>query len=426
MEKKTYSNLDLAVYEETLACGLRIYICPMDRHEVLAKMTTHYGSSILEFKPHLKNEFIKIPLGTAHFLEHKMFAKEDGRDIMNIFQLNGASSNAYTSSHVTSYYFSSPNKFFENLEALLDLVTQPYYTDENVQKEKGIIDQEIKAGFDDPYEAAYYTTLLNTFSEFPYRFPVAGYSESIKDINPTVLYDCYNTFYHPSNMTLTITGNVNPEETIKFVENYYNKLDYTNMPSIQTKKYNEPNEVLKEEEVIYKDVTNNILENAYKVNLKDIDMDAFKLGIYIGIYLVSKFGPMSKFNKECYEDKNFINPVRYMLDYKDNYLFIDFSTEVITVGDTFKKIYNNLNDKSFTKEDFELIRKNDLKDIILMTDSVSRMNNSIDYQVRKYGRVLYDVYDTYKSMSYEECAEVINKLDFTNNTRTVVTKNKSE
>ncbi|MCI9110399.1 MAG: insulinase family protein [Bacilli bacterium] len=107
MEKKTYKKLDLDVYEDVLDCGLKVFICPMDRHEVFAKMTTNYGGSTIEFKPHQKDEFIKIPLGTAHFLEHKMFAKEDGRDIMSMFQQNGAQSNAFTSAHVTSYYFSS-------------------------------------------------------------------------------------------------------------------------------------------------------------------------------------------------------------------------------------------------------------------------------------------------------------------------------
>ncbi len=422
MEKKTYKKLDLDVYEETLTCGLKVFICPMDRHEVFAKMTTNYGASTIEFKPHLKEEFIKIPLGTAHFLEHKMFAKKDNRDIMSLFQQNGAQSNAFTSSHVTSYYFASPSKFFENLNLLLDLVTQPYYTKENVEKEMGIIDQELKAGFDNPFEAGYYTTLLNTFKELPYRFPVGGYCETIKEINPDVLYDCYNTFYHPSNMILTITGNVDPDETIKFIKDYYDKLDYTNMPKIETKKYNEPNEVNKAEETIYKDVTNNILENAYKINIKDIDMDLCKILTYINIYLTIKFGGVSNFNKKCFEDKNILNPVRYMLDHKDNFLFIDFDTEVIEVKDIFEQIYDNVNDKKISKEDFDLIHKNIIKDIILMSENVAKVNRSIDYQVRKYGHPLYNLYDIYKNLNYEECVRFINSLDFTNNTRTIVTK----
>ncbi|MCI9585113.1 MAG: insulinase family protein [Bacilli bacterium] len=422
MEKKTYNNLELDVYEEVLDNGLHMFVCPMDRNEVFAKITTLYGSSILEFKPHGKDEFIEIPKGTAHFLEHKMFAKKDGEDIMNKFQQNGASNNAFTSSHVTSYYFSAPNKFFENLENLLHLVTEPYYTDENVLKEQGIIDQEIKAGFDDPEQSAYYTTLFNTFSKLPYRYPVAGYTNSIKDITPEILYDCYNTFYHPSNMVLTITGNVDALETIKFVKEFYAKLDYKNMPQIEVKEYDEPREVFKEEEIMYKDISNYILENGYKVYLKDIDVDLLKVLQYVEMYLAIKFGSISKFNQECFEDKNILTPIRYMFDNKDDYLYIDFDTKVIEKKDIFERIYNNINDKEFSKEDFDLILKNILRATILMSENVGRMNNSIDYQFRKYGRVVYDIYDVYKSLNYEECVKVINALDFTHNTRTIVTK----
>lgn len=422
MEKKTYNNLELDVYEEVLDNGLHVFVCPMDRNEVFARITTLYGASILEFKPHGKDEFIEIPKGTAHFLEHKMFAKKDGVDIMNKFQQNGASNNAFTSSHVTSYYFSAPNKFFENLENLLHLVTEPYYTEENVAKEQGIIDQEIKAGFDDPEQSAYYTTLLNTFSELPYRYPVAGYTDSIKDITPEILYDCYNTFYHPSNMVLTITGNVDADETIKFIKDFYGKLDYTVMPQIEVKQYDEPREVLKEEEIVYKDVSNYMLENAYKVCLKDSNIDLLKTLEYIEIYLTIKFGSISKFNQECFEDKNILTPIRYMMDSKDDYLYLDFDTKAIEKKDIFERIYNNINDKEFSKDDFDLILKNILKSTILMSENVSRVNNSIDYQFRKYGKVVYDIYDVYKSLNYEECVEVINSLDFTHNTRTIVTK----
>lgn len=422
MEKKTYSNLELDVYEEVLDNGLHVFVCPMDRNGVFAKITTLYGSSVLEFKPHGKDEFVEIPKGTAHFLEHKMFAKENGDDIMNKFQQNGASSNAFTSSHVTSYYFSAPNRFFENLEILLRLVTEPYYTEENVLKEQGIIDQEIKAGFDDPEQSAYYSTLLNTFAELPYRYPVAGYTDSIKDITPEVLYDCYNTFYHPSNMVLTITGNVDADETIKFVKDFYGKLDYKNMPKIEVKKYDEPRSVFKEEEVVYKDISNYILENAYKIYLKDSDIDLLKTLEYIEIYLTIKFGSISKFYKECFEDKNILTPIRYMMDSKDDYLYLDFDTKVIEKKDIFERIYNNINDKEFSKEDFDLILKNVLRSTILMSENISRMNNSIDYQFRKYGKVIYDIYDIYKSLNYEECVKVINALDFTQNTRTIVTK----
>ncbi len=425
MEKKTYNHLDLDIYEETLDNGLRIFICPMDRCEAFAKITTLFGSSILEFKPPLKDEYVKIPEGTAHFLEHKMFSKEDGLDIMSIYQKNGAVNNAYTTAHVTSYYFSAPTKFEENLKALLDLVTKPYYTKENVAKEQGIIDQEIKASFDNPEEKAYYTTIFNTFKNLPYRYPVAGYTESIKNITPEMLYDAYNTFYHPSNMILTITGNVNPEKTIEFIKKYYQKLDYKKIPQIVTKEYDEPKEVFKDKEIIYREINHKIIENAYKVYLKDIDLDYYKVRQYIEIYLLIKFGSISKFHKKCFEDKNILSPVSFFMDSVGDYFFIDFSTMVIEEKDIFKQIYDNLNDKKFTKEDFNLILKNALRGIIVMSENVSGVNNSIDFQVREYGNVIYDIYEIYKSLNYEECQKVIEALDFTHNTKTIVTKKNS-
>ena len=111
-----------------------------------------------------------------------------------------------------------------------------------------------------------------------------------------------------------------------------------------------------------------------------------------------------------------------MMDSKDDFLYVDFGAKVIEKKDIFERIYNNLNDKDFSEEDFDLILKNVLKATILMTENVSRVNNSIDYQFRKYGKVVYDIYDIYKSLNYEECLEVINALDFTHNTRTIVTK----
>ena len=131
MEKKTFNHLDLDIYEEVLDNGLRIFVCPIDKHEIHASMTTLYGSEVLEFKPRGQDKYIKIPEGTAHFLEHKMFAKEDGIDPMTVFERNGAATNAYTSMHITRYYYTGPGKCFENLENLLDCVSKPYFTDKN-------------------------------------------------------------------------------------------------------------------------------------------------------------------------------------------------------------------------------------------------------------------------------------------------------
>ena len=154
-------------------------------------------------------------------------------------------------------------------------------------------------------------------------------------------------------MVLTITGNVKPDEVIKFVKEYYAKFDYKKMDEIKVMTYDEPRTVFKKEEILYKDVTNNILENAYKVCLDDSPLDLFKTLTYVNIYLDAKFGSISKFNKACFENKNIISPIRYMMDSVDNYLFIDFDTEVLEVKEVFDKIYANINDKTFDEKDFD-------------------------------------------------------------------------
>ena len=115
MEKIKLNGLDLDIYKDKLDNGLLVYICPMEKHDTHASIVTKYGNDILEFVPRGKDEFITIPPGTAHFLEHKMFATEDGIDPMILFSNNGASSNAYTPSNVTRYYFTGASHFYENL-----------------------------------------------------------------------------------------------------------------------------------------------------------------------------------------------------------------------------------------------------------------------------------------------------------------------
>jgi len=155
MKKEKINNLDLDIYKETLDNGLLVYICPMEKNDCHASIVTRYGSDILEFKPRGKDQFISIPQGTAHFLEHKMFETEKGPDPMVLYSNNGAVSNAYTSSNITRYYFTGVSHFYENLEILLKCITNPYFTKENIKKEQGIITQEINSGLDNPYQRIY-------------------------------------------------------------------------------------------------------------------------------------------------------------------------------------------------------------------------------------------------------------------------------
>lgn len=217
MNKKRYEQINETLYEEVLVNGLKVYILPKkDFHKTYGLFSTNYGSIDNVFG--YQGESLKtVPDGIAHFLEHKLFEKEDG-DIFQKFGEQGASANAFTSFTRTSYLFSATDQVKENLLTLLDFVQEPYFTPETVEKEKGIIGQEIQMYQDDPVWRQFFGILNNLYPKHPLHIDIAGTVESIDQITADDLYTCYETFYHPSNMTLFIVGDVNPEEVLEWIQ----------------------------------------------------------------------------------------------------------------------------------------------------------------------------------------------------------------
>lgn len=202
MNKTYFKQLEETLYHEQLSNGLNVYILPKKGFsKTFVTFTTNYGSIDREFIPLGKEEPVIVPDGIAHFLEHKMFEKEDG-DVFSKFSENGASANAFTSSTRTAYLFSSTDKVLDNTKILLDFVQQPYFTKETVDKEKGIIAQEITMYDDLPDWRLYFGAIENMYKAHPVKIDIAGTVESIGEITAEHLYECYNTFYHPSNMVL--------------------------------------------------------------------------------------------------------------------------------------------------------------------------------------------------------------------------------
>ncbi|MGM0218885.1 EF-P 5-aminopentanol modification-associated protein YfmH [Enterococcus sp. AZ126] len=217
MIKKEYPQINEVLYTEVLDNGLTVYLLPKKEYnKTYGLFTTNYGSIDNEFVPIGETDFIKVPDGIAHFLEHKMFEKEDG-DVFQQFGRQGASANAFTSFTKTSYLFSTTDQVEKNLETLLNFVQEPYFTKETVDKEKGIIGQEIQMYLDDSNWRLFFGTLGNLYPKHPLHIDIAGTVESIDEITAEDLYTCYNTFYHPSNMTLFVVGKMDPEEMMAFI-----------------------------------------------------------------------------------------------------------------------------------------------------------------------------------------------------------------
>src|SRR5574342_142644 len=235
MEKINFDQLQEELYHEKMSNGLNVYILPKKGfNKTYATFTTKYGSVDNTFIPLGKEEYVKVPDGIVHFLEHKLFEKEDG-DVFQQFSRQGASANAFTSFTRTAYLFSSTSDVEKNLETLVDFVQDPYFSEKTVEKEKGIIGQEITMYDDNADWRLYFGLIQNMYQNHPVKIDIAGTIESIAHITKDWLYECYNTFYHPRNMLLFIVGPVDPATIMGMIKGNQSKKEYKNKPEIKRK-----------------------------------------------------------------------------------------------------------------------------------------------------------------------------------------------
>ena len=208
MRQSFYERIGESVYREVRPNGLQICVVPKPEHaKSYAFFATRYGGMDTRFQ--LDGKWLDTPAGIAHYLEHKMFDTKEGNALQELAK-NGAEPNAFTANAMTGYYFDSTAHFEENLEILLSFVSVPYFTDESVEKEQGIIGQEIRMIEDNPDWQLYTRMMKALYSNSTARTSIAGTVESIREITARTLYDCHKAFYTPSNMILTVVGNVDP------------------------------------------------------------------------------------------------------------------------------------------------------------------------------------------------------------------------
>ena len=217
MTRIEYPELDETLYQQTLANGLTVCVVPRKGFtKRLAYFVTDYGSIHTQYSLDGKNH--QAPAGVAHYLEHKMFDLPGNRDVSAEFAALGASTNAFTSYDMTAYYFSCTENFDACLRLLLEFVSTPYFTEESVEKERGIIDQEIGMNEDAPDSVVFENLVQAMYARHPIRVPILGTGETIRQITPEVLYRCHRAFYAPGNMLLCVVGDVEPEAVARIAE----------------------------------------------------------------------------------------------------------------------------------------------------------------------------------------------------------------
>ncbi len=305
-EYKTEKFYSDSLKEEMLLAthksGLKVYVFPKKGFsKYYAIYGTDYGSTDREFIVPGETEKTIVPDGIAHYLEHKMFEQPDGGNAFDSFALTGASSNAFTSFDLTAYLFSCTDKFYENLDILVDFVNNPYFTKENVEKEQGIIGQEIKMYDDDPGWRVFFNALIALFQNNPVKIDIAGTVESIAEIDKDILYKCYNTFYNPGNMILVLVGDVDMDEVMLRLDKHLGI--GKNLGSIDRPEISEPKERARE----YIEQKLVVSQPMFQVGFKDITPftdgnELLRREISTDIILDVLFGKSSDFYMELYNE----------------------------------------------------------------------------------------------------------------------------
>ena len=422
MKKNKLVSFDLDIYSETLDNGLLVNIIPKENvNNIYVTFSTNYGSVHDEFIPIDSNDYYKVPMGVAHFLEHKVFEQRDGVDPFTLFLSKGADSNANTSNYKTTYLFSGTSNFKENLNLLLDFVQDPYFTDENVEKEKGIIEQELKMLNDRPYWFLYETVLYNTFIEHPIRYPVGGTVDTIKEITKEDLYKCYNTFYNPANMFLTISGNINPNEVIDIIKENQKNKKYDKFKEIIIKKYDEPDNVRLDYEEINFDVTLPKVAHAYKLNIKDYDINRLKL--YLSIYFSLLTDTTSLLDEELRNNHIISSGIEFEMVNTDKHILCINNIETDKYDIVIDKLNSLVGNKLVTEEELNRKKKSLKSSFIYRSDNIYAINSKIDSDIIKYKKVILNNFEIIDSLNIDEMNNIIKNLDFSNKCTVILKSN---
>lgn len=393
------------IYKE-LKNGLKVFLMPKKNYvKKYAIFATNYGSIDNSFIPVNEDSAIKVPEGIAHFLEHKLFEEPYG-NIMDMFSKLGSYVNAYTNFNQTAYLFSCTDRFYENLDLLVKFVQNPYFTKENVEKEKGIIEQEIKMYDDDPNWKVFFNCLKIMYHEHPVKIDIAGTVESIKQIDKDMLYKCYNTFYNPQNMVLFITGDIEFDKALEIIEcNKNEKEIFDNQTNIKRIYPDEPIKI--KNDYIEEDMGGSI--PIFTIGYKDIDLgfDGKELiykEIMTNILLEMLFGESSEFYQKLYEKGLINNSFSAQYIGQKNYghsILIGESENPAKVFDEINKYVFDIKKRGLNDEDFNRIKKKILGNFIINFNSLEYISTQfVTYYFNNFS--ILDYLDLVENASIED------------------------
>ena len=418
MEKIELKNVDKTIYREVLDNGLEIIIIPNNefskKKNYYFNYGTYYGALNNEFVPKGESKMTIFPNGIAHFLEHKMFESKDGNKPFDFYAKTGSYVNAFTSYKSTCYIVTGNKKMKENLEYLLTFVNSPYFTDENVKKEQGIISEEAAMNDDNPDYLAYKTINKNVYKLSPYNIPILGTTSTIKKITKEDLYACYNIFYRPSNMFLVVGGAVSPDEVLKITTDTLARFNLEKDKDIKIKHYKEPVKVVKDYEEIKREVQVEKLAMGFKMEKAKFPIkNKVILDLYLNMIVSLCFGSSSEF-REMIRKRHLVSRSGYYFQDVDNIITFMVEADVLNYPVYIKELENYLANLSIDEIDLERMKKVWISSEVIKTDYADNLVDNVVDDLVNYHKVVDNYVELIKNMNVTTIMEVINSLDFSN------------
>ncbi len=384
MEKLELVGLDATLYKETFENGFSIYMIPLkDKKNYTLTYATRYGSDIIEFDTK-DGKRKKVPTGIAHFLEHKMFEQEDGKDPFTFFGESGTDANAATDHTYTKYICNGTKNFKENFRFLLQYVNSPYFTEENVEKEKGIIEEELNMYLDIPEFVLENKIRENLYQKHPRRIDVGGTVEDIKKITKEDLYDCYNTFYQPNNMFALLVGNFNVEEALQIA-----KEEISSRQNIVNKRptgrnYHEPIEVTKKEETLTMNISAPKVLFAIKFLRKKFPIrDKHIQNLYLQLITSVLFGSSSLFREEARKE-GLMSGMYYSWEEVEETINLIFQVETKKPVEFLNALKSTLSNIKIDESDLERYKKVWIANEVRLFDYTDAITDNIFGDIISY------------------------------------------
>jgi len=426
MQEIEIKGLEEKILYDVCDNGLPVYMWINDKvNSFYITLSVKYGSIHTEFKKDKNSKTIKVPTGIAHFMEHVKFNEKGGKTANDFFDKLGSDINAFTTFEYTNYQVFANSHFKENLDHLLDYVMTPYFTKSLIAKEKNIIVEEAKMGKDNPYNQLYYGMYKNLFHKYNYKTEVIGEVEDIKKTSLEDIKLIFDTFYHPKNMFLVITGNFNPYEAMQIVKDNQKNKKFKNYKKPIIVSHKESETVVKEYEEKEANIEIPKIKISLKIPKKNFKVkDEMKLRIMLSILLHCNFGASTDFYEDLFE-KSLVTSFGSSREIIEDYVIISLNVESKYPDEVLPILQEKIKNLEITEEALTRRIRANIATLVLNYDSIEAVNEDVQDDLIIYDRIADNLKDIYASINLEDINNIIKNIS-TKQMSTVIMKPKEK